>query len=309
MIEVSRLLLMILGELLLLSIACAAVISFLYLSKQRRERSAIKQLIGRIKQDSSRRTDETREILQDHFGLSGASLEETVGKIGREEKAYYQTLIDLFLRRDIEALQNLNVDYERSVDVYRTMDLPAAAESEQPAQGADQPDGSADELELLKAENKRLADELQLTMNTMGTMLSEYTQMFAGGVDISLDREHLHAISTSMENKDSPLSGDGEDLIPASAVALESGRDSEGHGAETAMHETPADNLAPEGLDEGLEDLGAVPEDEQLPVIDRDETVAVTPDQGGGTSDEATRLDEEVVNLDDVLEDPASKHS
>lgn len=298
MIEVSRLLLMILAELLLLGMAYAGVVTFLFLSKRRRERAAIKKLIARIRQDSDRRGAETRQILQQRYGLSGAALEEAVHKIVREEKGFYQTLIDLFLRRDTEALQNLAVDYEKSVETYRSIELPVPEVAE-PAPTADAPDHSEDELALLKAENQRLAEELQLTMDTMGTMLSEYTQMFAGGADVSLDREKLRQIIAPAEELGSVLSG------ARSGKAAPAGPDTDGTdaGAETTMESFSAER--------GVPDSGepAPVEDDPAAAAASEEADPVAPDSEAGSSGEANEEEEEVVNLDDVLEDPGTLKS
>lgn len=309
MIEVSKLLLLALGELLLLSVIYAGVVNFLALAKRRRERSAIKKLIARIKEDSGRREAETRQIMQQRFGLSDANLEETVHKIAREEKAFYQTLIDVFLRRDTEALQNLSVDYEGSVDAYRTIDVPGPAE---PVNGAGESDDHTEELILLKAENQRLTDELQLTMDTMGNMLSEYTQMFAGGVDVGLDREKMREIVALDENSDSVRTevdvDEGSTDMP---VDRESEPGSAGDGAGAVADEIPADDDL-KALDEelGMLELSAedLAEDDSSRAIDLNETVVVSPDQDTVPSDEVINLDDEVVNLDDVLDDSDTKN-
>lgn len=313
MIEVSKLLLLVLGELLLLSVVYAGIVNFLALSKRRRERSAIKKLVARIKEDSDRREAETRAIMKERFGLTDEKLDKAVHKIAREEKAFYQTLIDVFLRRDTEAVQNLSVDYESSVDAYRTIEIPDRAE---PAKDGEESDDRSEELILLKAENQRLTDELQLTMNTMGNMLSEYTQMFAGGADVSLDREKMREIIAPVadESGDSMPTMVEEDTDLADALALQdSDQESDDEGAGVAAEEISADDNDLKALDEelGMLDLSAegLAKDDHKPAIDLDETVVVSLDQDTVPTDEIIDLDDEVVNLDDVLDDPDTKNS
>lgn len=312
MIEVSKLLLLVLGELLLLSVVYAGIVNFLALSKRRSERSAIKKLVARIKEDSGRREAETRTIMQERFGLSDEKLDKTVHKIAREEKAFYQTLIDVFLRRDTEAVQNLSIDYESSVDAYRTIEIPNRAE---PAEDGDESDDHSEELILLKAENQRLTDELQLTMNTMGNMLSEYTQMFAGGADVSLDREKMREIIAPVadESGDSMPTMVEEDTDLADALALQDSDQDSDDGAGVAAEEISVDDNDLKALDEelGMLDLSAedLAKDDHTPAIDLDETVVVSLDQDTVPTDEIIDLDDEVVNLDDVLDDPDTKNS
>lgn len=311
MIEVSKLLLLVLGELLLLSVVYAGIVNFFAVSKRRRERSAIKKLVARIKEDSGRREAETRIIMQERFGLSGENLDKTVHKIAREEKAFYQTVIDVFLRRDTEALQNLSVDYEGSVDAYRTLEIPNRAE---PAEGGDGSDDHTEELILLQAENQRLTDELQLTMTTMGNMLSEYTQMFASGADVTLDREKMREIIApgADDSGDSMLTTLKDEANFVDALA-DQGSDGDGAGVSANEVSTAADDNDLKALDEELGKLDLLAEDlardDHPPAIDLDETVVVSPDRDTAPTDEIIDLDDEVVNLDDVLEDPDTKNS
>ncbi len=311
MIEVSKLLLLAIGELLLLSLIYAGVVHYLAFSKRQRERAAVKQLVARIQEDSGRRESETRKIMQERFGLSGDDLEAVVRKIAREEKVFYQTLIDVFIRRDTEAIQNLCVDYEGSVDAYRTLQLPSRGET---VDGGSEPDADhTEELLLLKSENQRLSTELQLTMDTMSNMLSEYTQMFAGGADVSLDRTKLQEVLTPGEQADPapPALDDEAGLQDVDAVAepLSDAADTDRSGGENPE---PGDELKALDQELGMRELA----DEDLAAeaspqaIDLDETVVLSPGQHGEAGahvDEVIDPGDEVVSLDDVLDDPESK--
>ena len=158
MIEVSKLLLLVLGELLLVGVVISLVIVYQAFSRRRRDRSAVRKLVSRIKEDSGRRESETRKIMQERFGFDGSNLEEIVSRIAREEKAFYQVLIDVYLHHKTDAIQNLCVDYESSVETYRSLEIP------KPAASQDLSDEAVEESEayrLLKDENERLTDELK----------------------------------------------------------------------------------------------------------------------------------------------------
>lgn len=306
MIEVSKVLLLVLGELLLLSVLYAVSVQFTALAKRRRDRAAIRQLIVRIREDSGRRESETRKILEERFGLSGDNLEATVHRIAREEKLFYQTLIDVYLRRDTEALPNLSVDYEGSVDAYRTMTLPKPADA---GVAGDETDDRSEELILLKTENQRLAEELQLTMDTMGNMLSEYTQMFAADADLSLDREKMQEIAASDEPRERVPAADqaaSQDEPPLTGTA-----DADGSAEQPATEDYEL-----KALDEELGMLELSEEDllkeEGALVGDLDETLVVAPNADPAVSDreeESGDEEDEVINLDDVLDDPDTRSS
>ncbi|WP_260291342.1 hypothetical protein [Sedimenticola hydrogenitrophicus] len=313
MIEVSKLLLLVMGELLLLSVIYAVSVNYFALAKRRRDRAAIRNLIARIKEDSGRRESETRKLLEQRLGLSGDNLEETVRKIARGEKAFYQALIDVYLRRDTEAVQNLCVDYEGSVDAYRTIEIPKRAE---PAGGDEEPEDHTEELILLKAENQRLADELQLTMDTMGNMLSEYTQMFAGGVDASLDRDKMQEIVAPTEDADPVQAAVVADEQLLDELLQQASAD-EGEAADN--EDIPDDGDELKALDEALGILELSVEDpaaeEPANTNDLDETMVLSPEPdvaaSGAEEAEETVIDQddEVINLDDVLDDPDTRNS
>lgn len=295
MIEVSKLLLLVLGELFIVSLIVAIVFAYLAFSKRQRDRSAVKQLVARIKEDSDRREQETRKVMEERYGFEGAELEEAVKKIRREEKAFYQVLIDVYLKRNTEAVPNLSVDYESSVDTYRTLEIPrgsTAAVADSAGDGAD-----PEEIMLLKEENQRLADELQVTMDTMGRMLSEYSLMFAGGSEDDLDKEKMREM----------LAADAGATAAPEASAEEPSTMPEPEAAEPEMDEstaTEADAAEPSAEeDEGLKAL-----DEELAMLDLSEEEL----SGGAESlDETVVVDadeaDEVVDLDDVLDDPEQK--
>ena len=125
MTEINTLLLMSLGELLLVTTAIAVVLVVLYFIKKRRDRSAATTLVARVKEDQERRQQETRGVLEKRFGIGGDYLDELVTKVVREEKRFYQTLINLYLKRDAGALENLHVAFEGATEPYRTLELPA----------------------------------------------------------------------------------------------------------------------------------------------------------------------------------------
>lgn len=318
MIEVSRLLLMLLIELLILSTACAGIVTYLYLAKRRRERAALKNLIATIRQDMERREAETRQVLEQRFGLSAQPLEEAVVKISREEKQFYQTVIDLFLRRDTAALQNFSVDYEKSVEPYRTLAVTLSQEAPAAEPGDEVANNLSDELLLLREENQRLSDELQLTMNTMGTMLNEYTQMFAGGSESGIDRDKIRQLVTPGAAAEAASAGEETVEEPAESTDAEvkvepepAGEEAEpaGEEAEPVPDEPSVDDAVPAASDETPVTPDQVAGDAAEAAADPDVMEMAGTDSAAEPDGLVINRDDEVVNLDDVLEDPDSSKS
>ncbi|TVO75517.1 hypothetical protein [Sedimenticola selenatireducens] len=286
MIEVSKILLLVFGELFLVSIVAACIVVYLMVSKHQRDRAAMRTLVARIKEDSGRREQETRKIMEERYGFTGVDLEEIVKKIAREEKAFYQVLLDVYLKRNADALQNLSVDYEGSVETYRTLEIPRRGNAVADTDGESV---DSEEVMHLKEENLRLTEELQLTMDTMGRMLSEYSLMFSGGTDTSLDKDKMREMLAS-DTKPAEQPAVQEDVEKTTEPVAESIRDE---------HSDPGDaSVEDEGLKALDEELAMLDltEEELSGVADLDETVVVPLDQS-----------DEVVDLDDVLDDSEQK--
>ena len=321
MIEVSKLLLLVLGELLLVGVVISLVIVYQAFSRRRRDRSAIRKLVSRIKEDSGRRESETRKIMQERFGFDGGNLEDIVRKIAREEKAFYQVLIDVYLHHKTDAIQNLCVDYESSVETYRNLEIP------QPAAGQALSDDAVEDSEayrMLKDENERLTNELKKTMDTMADMLSEYSQMFSGGVPVEVDREKLGEIVAEQRAAgQESAEGEASSAVPeedAGAVEPEAAVAESADSPQDIDQDTqPASEGSPPDETQGAADVGEPVEvedlddlkelDEELAMLDlaQDDLPVTEEEQAGAEQDETVVVrpeeSDEVVDLEDVLGD------
>lgn len=307
MIQISPLVLLALGELLLISMVVSLWLALAGVIRNRNERQAVSKLVGRIKQDEVRRRDETRTLMQENYGFEGQDLDAIVNKISREEKRLYQALINLFLRRDLSVLEVLHVECEGATEPYRTLEIP-------------KPDSSQDDLESdlsveverLKEENERLSIELGVTMDTMGTMLKEYASMYGGGAGEELDKRKL-AESFRAADKDN-RNDEPVDVDPAESSMPDSTGDQATaeiqDDTDTGKQEA-AEAVQQEQDDSGLFDdaadidIGEILGDEtvviegmdELSVLD-DETLVV--DIG---DDDLVELDDEDFSLDKTIVD------
>ena len=319
MIEISKLLLLVLGELLLVGVVVSVIVVFQAISRRQRDRLAVRKLVSRIKEDSGRREAETRKIMQERFGFDGNDLEAIVKRIARDERTFYQVLIDVYLHHKTDAIQNLCVDYESSLEIYRTLELSqltASAPSEEAIEGSEA-------YRLLRDENERLTEELKKTMDTMGGMLSEYSMMFSGGTGMEIDRDKLGEILAGKQEPEDGLSaaddaGDekaedpdmeasaAEDDEPFEIADLEVGAAE--HNMPEEKEEKMSGDASSDSMD--LDDLKAL--DDELEMLDlTDDEPSVGTGPGSDTQlDETVVLrpeeSDEVVDLEDVLEDRES---
>jgi hypothetical protein len=140
-----------------------------------RARKAVEELVDKVKAGRVSREDAVRAFLGERFGLSAGELDAAAVPIVREETKLYQAFANLYLRRDSAAAAAFDLSFEAAVQPYWALSGGSA--------GPAHTETGADPVEIarLEDENKRLAEELQITMDTMTRMLSEYSAVFGSG--------------------------------------------------------------------------------------------------------------------------------
>ncbi len=190
--QIDSFLFLLLVELLLVTTAVAITVVVVSMSRKQKDKRAVRSLVGRIKEDRLRRKDETRDLLISRYGLDEDAAKELSTQIDRGERYFYQTMINTYMHRDHLLLENLNVEFESSVEPYRSLEVKGLAkvteaatesEAEELLAAGGEAGGDSAECERLRIENVRLSQELRITMETMGRMLNEYSNMFGGGAD------------------------------------------------------------------------------------------------------------------------------
>lgn len=274
MTEVSTLLLLIMGEILIVTTIVSVGMIVYKLIKKDRDQTAIHVLIERVRRDAPRRLDETRKLMTVHHGFEGKNLEEISAKISREERVFYQEMINTYLRRDADAIQNLNIDFEAAVDTYRNL-TPHPRES--PGASASDAGAETQEVERLTVENQRLADELGITMNTMGRMLSEYTSMFGGGAESVLDKAKMIEMLGDDKDPDASLPLDkagASDAAADAATDLPETSEDNAPGVPEDTRDTGLETQQKGSLDDGL-DMIALTDDDLSDIADMDQTIVI----------------------------------
>ncbi|MEJ2608499.1 MAG: hypothetical protein P8179_00120 [Candidatus Thiodiazotropha sp.] len=179
MIEIGSVTALIFVEVMVgLVILSALLVLFTMLRKQR-IRKAAQHLAARVQADLPKRTERLKALLEERYQLQGVLLDQTLRNIVQLEKLLYQNVLNGFMSDDELFLQQMDVDVENLVLGYQSLE-PAAANDQD--LGKTVVSANADEeINELRSENKRLSDELKVTMDTMGRMLNEYSTMFSDG--------------------------------------------------------------------------------------------------------------------------------
>ena len=168
-----------------------------------RDRAAVARLVATVRAQMPERRAGARDLLG-RTGMLGQVLDEATDRIAQGELRLYEVYANAYLDRDAGAVARLNEVVDAAIAPYRALGVAAPADTDIVVANAhpEAPPGvDPAEYERLKDENQRLSAELQVTLDTMSRMLSEYSAMFAGGADAALDKEKLREM---FQAEDSP---------------------------------------------------------------------------------------------------------
>jgi hypothetical protein len=190
-------------------------------------------------------------------------LDDATDRILGSELRLYAVCANAYLDRDAQALARLNETVDAAIAPYWGLAVSTPADADvvvtQPADDAQRAGIDPAEYERLREENQRLSAELQVTLDTMSRMLSEYSAMFAGGADAALDKQKLREMFANEE---------AAAAVPPAPAPVVAGAGTRGAGeAETAA---PGADALPAFADLGddLSDASSRLDDPDLVALD-----------------------------------------
>lgn len=148
--------------------------------RRRRDQAAIATLIARVRQARPQREEEWRSLLAGPLGLAEEEAAGQAQQLTREELLVYQAFANLYLHHDAAQAATFDTLLGNALAITRKLDLSAlggAEDTRMVAAGGEAADRS-EEVERLAEENRRLKEELQVSMDTMSRMVQEYSQNF-----------------------------------------------------------------------------------------------------------------------------------
>ncbi|MCG8043693.1 MAG: hypothetical protein JAY72_20065 [Candidatus Thiodiazotropha endolucinida] len=284
MIEISSLSAMIIAEVMLGLVILSGLLLLFTLLRKQRIRKAAHHLAERVQVDKEKRSERLKKLLAEQYQLQSPQLDQTLHGIVQTEMTLYQNMLNGFLKDDQVYLQQIDVDVENLVLAYQ-----ALAGNVSGTGGSD--DVSSDEVEALKAENERLAEELKVTMDTMGRMLNEYSTMFADG-DSGFPAEATavagQEASASSDQAQSAVAEATAEPAPAEAAAVATEIDSDDDMVipdmtEEELTESSLSELEEESVESEVEEAVEAVADSETPV--EDVTDIETPDVEASAAD------------------------
>ncbi len=187
MSDMNSLTLILLAEASFILLVTLIVVLWLQIKAKSKQKKAVEQLVSQIKKQSQARTEETGSFLQEAYDLSDTELTVAVKNIDKQERRFFQKLVDVLSRSEPSQITSLDASVAELVDTYKSLKPKPIEEVAKPGEA----DNSADDLEALRTENANLTEELKITRETMSGMISEFGNMFGGGEDNDLDSSEV----------------------------------------------------------------------------------------------------------------------
>lgn len=313
MTEINSLYLTVLIELLAFFFVVCVAMVVVSVMRAMRERAAVEKVVATIKEDSARRKEETKNLLEKRFGYKSDALQKSAHTLMKKELLFYQTLINLYIKRDTKTMEELNVIFEDTVAPYRELEVSrgAAVQESAPVE-VRQPD-NAEELAKLRAQNQQLLEELELTMHSLGGMLSQYAAMLEKDADAGIEAmaQMIEEVAESGSEMPDEAAGDEEvDQSPAEQSTAQAEAEAVESTDDEKTTQNVVDDLEPdwdEALTEQLEtgsqkDSGSESIDEAEP--NWDEALAEQLEIGSGDASEEMQDDLAEPNWDEAEEEP-----
>ena len=230
MSEFTTSLLVIFSEVgLVLAIIIGAII-FIFVRRGKRDKVLAKQLVETLKGNEPQRIEHLKNILEKINHLDEASAEKSVELILRCEKNLYARIIKMFLGRDRGGIVKISKDVESLAESYRNLSTVTDVGEGGSGHADDNPlvqTQLKSQIKKLENENAKLERDLGEAMESMDSMLKEYTMMYSGSGAKRDGVKHLENEMSQLKQKIASshieaMDDDEDDVPDLSADAVQS---------------------------------------------------------------------------------------
>lgn len=201
-------------------LAMAAVIAiFLLIRRKQKDNSLCKKFIELLKQKEGGRKDSLIDALKKIHQMDDDTAEKTAKSMLNSEKKIYNHVLKLFMGHDRESLVEIQKDVEILASAYRKLIM--TAENTSTIEHGESPKHNAQmraTIRQLTAERDKLQEDLDEAMQSMESMLKEYTQMYSGGGAKKEGLKHIEnelgSLKQKIQNNVVELGDDDEEDVP-----------------------------------------------------------------------------------------------
>jgi len=197
-------LLVIFSEIALVLTLIVGAIIFVFVRRGRRDKVLAKTLVETLKEKEPQRIEHLKDILEKVHNMDEESAKQSVEAILACEKKLYSRIIKMFLGRDRGGFTKIHKDVETLAESYRRLSSVSEAREGVSGHSEDNPLVQAQskaQIKKLEKENTKLERDLSEAMESMDSMLKEYTLMYSGGVAKREGVKHLENELTQLKQK------------------------------------------------------------------------------------------------------------
>lgn len=231
---------------ILLSLLCGFFI-FKHFHHHHNDNKAILNLSNTIQDNSDERKKMLQRFLAETCNYEEDAAQQTSNMLINTEKLFYKTIMDIYKKRDANALKSLDSNTEHMIDAYRSLasGATAALKSKLEQEKVEKHELLLNNIQELEQHNQSLAKELGKLKAEMDTTVSEYTSAFHQNPNEAPSDNEIKPEDTGDSQDSAPDSDNNVDTSPMIdedlMAILESPDDeTENSAADLAEESTPA---------------------------------------------------------------------
>ena len=170
----------------LLLLFTAAVI--LFLKRRASDKRYVAGFIADHKEQQVARREAIKSAMESEALLVGDDLDEFLDEMNKSEKEIYKRVLNMYLGFDRRCLPEIRNELSDINSNWLTTLQKSIQNSQQGQVDEEQVKELNDKIENLKAENDKIAAELAEAMETMEDIVKEYSLMYAGHENATMDK-------------------------------------------------------------------------------------------------------------------------
>jgi len=168
----------------LLEFAVVLIIVLLFLllrfnKEKSNAQKAANDFINKLEETSAIRDKQLARTINDHCTVDGEFSREIMQTIKANEQRLYQKIVELFLLRDAQQLNNMDAYVVELTKPYNTL-LTRSTLNESSGQLSPERVAEQARIQALEAMTEKLGTQLNSAMKTMDEVSGEYTRIFNG---------------------------------------------------------------------------------------------------------------------------------
>ena len=162
---------------LFLTIATGFII-FIFIKRRRCDRALVIKLVKKLRENETVRKEHLLEVLKQDYDLEENDAEEKADGLLGFEKRVYNRVFKFFLGKEKEKISSFDKDVQALAQGYSLLGKQSAEVVEK---GRDNEHLLRKENQELRQKNVKLQADLEASMESMESMMSEYANMYEGG--------------------------------------------------------------------------------------------------------------------------------